>query len=540
MGILTLVYVKGLFNLVYGVDAKIYASISREMLETGSWLEVYHKGEDYLDKPPLHFWLSTLSFKLFGVGSFAYKLPSFLFTILGTYATFKLGGVLYSKKVGRIASLIFYSSLAIVFMNQDVRTDTILTAIVVFSVWQLIAYVRSNKKWFFIGAFVGIGFAMLAKGPLGIMIPVLTLGTEFLIKKDWKNIFRIEWLLGIVISLIVISPMLYGLYTQFDLQRPDKVFHLASGKYVTDYSGLKFYFWDQSFGRVLGGNSEGWKNDASALFFTHTYLWSFLPWSILGIFALVNKLKTNFKNRQASEWYLLGAIILPFIAFSMSSYKLPHYISPLFPFLSILTAAYLVNLSAKGWVKASRIIQFVIAGLMVVAGGIVILYFFPLTNVFVWVLLLMVLGLLVYALIKQKGLAQLVSVSTLGIGFALVVYNYQFVPEISKYEGGRNVSIEINKQPVNNIYTTELTGYSMDLYTPYLIHDVPDNFNVKALAGQNNCIFTNKEYLAYIKTQVEVKEVRLITHKELTRLSLPFINPETRASQLETYYLVFI
>ena len=70
----TLIYVRGLFNIIYGIDASIYASLSAEMSESNNWLQLYHKGNDYLDKPPLHFWLSAASFKLFGISSFTYKL----------------------------------------------------------------------------------------------------------------------------------------------------------------------------------------------------------------------------------------------------------------------------------------------------------------------------------------------------------------------------------------------------------------------------------------------------------------------------------
>ena len=59
---------------------------------------------------------------------------------------------------------------------------------------------------------------------------------------------------------VFISPMVYGLYTQFDLQ-PNKEFELSSGMPVKGISGLQFYFWDQSFGRITGDNKE-WENDS--------------------------------------------------------------------------------------------------------------------------------------------------------------------------------------------------------------------------------------------------------------------------------------
>ena len=284
----TVVYIRGLFTLIYGIDASIYASISAEMSETGSYLQLFHKGNDYLDKPPLHFWLSSLSFKLFGINSFAYKLPSFLFTVLGAVSTYKLGKLLYSREIGKLSGLFFYASFAIMLINLDVRTDTILVGIIVFTLWQLISYVQTNNYLNFILGFIGIGLAMLAKGPIGLMVPVLALGTHFLIKREWNNIFKWQWMLGLVISGVVIAPMVWGLYQQFDLQ-PTKSFKLASGMDGTGTSGIMFYFWDQSFGRITGSNQE-WKNDSSKLFFIHTFLWSFLPWSIIGILGLFKKM----------------------------------------------------------------------------------------------------------------------------------------------------------------------------------------------------------------------------------------------------------
>jgi 4-amino-4-deoxy-L-arabinose transferase-like glycosyltransferase len=55
------------------IDAAQYASISREMLERNSFLQIYDLGKDYLDKPPMLFWLSALSMKIFGISDWAYR-----------------------------------------------------------------------------------------------------------------------------------------------------------------------------------------------------------------------------------------------------------------------------------------------------------------------------------------------------------------------------------------------------------------------------------------------------------------------------------
>ncbi|NJM79433.1 MAG: hypothetical protein HC854_07150 [Flavobacterium sp.] len=80
------------------VDAAQYAGISAEMASTNSYLEVNEFGRDYLDKPPLLFWLSSLSIKIFGATNFGYKLPSFLFLLFSFYALYHFVLLYYDEK----------------------------------------------------------------------------------------------------------------------------------------------------------------------------------------------------------------------------------------------------------------------------------------------------------------------------------------------------------------------------------------------------------------------------------------------------------
>ena len=73
-----IIYFLNLFIDVMEVDAAQYVSISLEMFRNGSYLKVFHRNADYLDKPPMLFWLAVLSFKVFGVSTWAYKLPAVL------------------------------------------------------------------------------------------------------------------------------------------------------------------------------------------------------------------------------------------------------------------------------------------------------------------------------------------------------------------------------------------------------------------------------------------------------------------------------
>src|SRR5215218_8959017 len=150
--LLFVVYTIGLFVPLMDNDAAHHATIALHMYLTGDYVNLIDHGQDYLDKPHLHFWLAALSYHLFGVTAFAYKFPSFLFTIVGTYATYRLGTLLYNSEVGKLAALIVASAFAYILSNTDVRMDAILTACVAIATWQLVAWVQEKKFFNVVGA----------------------------------------------------------------------------------------------------------------------------------------------------------------------------------------------------------------------------------------------------------------------------------------------------------------------------------------------------------------------------------------------------
>jgi len=185
------IYIYGLSLPLLGLDSSQYAELSRQMLETGSFLEIKLDGLDYLDKPPLLFWFSSFSFSIFGVNEFAFRLPSFLFTLIAAYGTYLIGKELYNNRVGKYSSLMLLSSVAFFMINIDVRTDTILIGAITYSTAKLIQYYKYSKWIDLILGFFFIGLAMCSKGPLGLLIPVIAIGTHLLLKKDLKAI--LDW-----------------------------------------------------------------------------------------------------------------------------------------------------------------------------------------------------------------------------------------------------------------------------------------------------------------------------------------------------------
>ena len=120
-------------------------------------------------------------------------------------------------------------------------------------------FLKEQKLLYLVYGAIGVAAAMMSKGPIGIVLVGFALGGDFILKREWKSIFKWEWLLLLFIVVLFLLPMTYGLYTQYDLHPEKEVYGLVGP------SGVKFFYWTQSFGRVTGESS--WKNDAGFFFF---------------------------------------------------------------------------------------------------------------------------------------------------------------------------------------------------------------------------------------------------------------------------------
>jgi 4-amino-4-deoxy-L-arabinose transferase-like glycosyltransferase len=456
---IVVVLLRGLFLDVMDVDASQYASISMEMCQNGSWLQVQHRGADYLDKPPLLFWLSAASFSVFGISNWAYKLPSLLAALAGAWGLYRFALPIYNQRVARQAAFILLTSLGVVIICNDVRTDTLLLGATTCAIWQLSAYLK-NRHWRHLaGGFLFVGLAMLAKGPIGLVVPGFAVGAHLLLSRQWRAIFKWQWLLGLAITALVLAPMCWGLWQQFDLH-PEKE---VNGR--TGVSGLYFYFWEQSFGRVTGENV--WRNDASGFYFLHVYLWAFLPWCLLLPSAFWHRLKAIVTRTSIyPEAYSMGAFTLTFIALSMSQYKLPHYIFITLPWAALLVAAHLDRFppSRLQWVL---IYSAIFAGLLL--AFLIVCYVFPTAGLLLWGLLLGACGLLLFQVIKTPFSPNSEHLVWRGVVAALiigVVVNFHFYPNLLPFQSAKPIAKYAREHhiPADKMTHLRVGSHALDFY----------------------------------------------------------------------------
>jgi 4-amino-4-deoxy-L-arabinose transferase-like glycosyltransferase len=109
------------------------------------------------------FWLSAASMRLFGIHDWAFRLPSFLFSLLAVYSTYRLAVLFYKKEIALLSALVLASCQAMFLINHDVRTDTMLMGWVACSIWQLAEWYQFNKWKNLILAAIAIAGGMMTK-----------------------------------------------------------------------------------------------------------------------------------------------------------------------------------------------------------------------------------------------------------------------------------------------------------------------------------------------------------------------------------------
>ncbi len=547
-----IVYVFGLSIDIMGVDSSQYASISREMAETGNYLQVKHRGDDYLDKPPLLFWVSSLFFKLFGYHNWSFKIGGFLFTLLGVYSTYRLGKLLYNITVGRLAALMLFTCQAFFLFNHDLRTDTILTGSVIFAIWQLVEWLHDNKWKWLIGASAGMALAMLAKGPIGLMVPVLAIGGYLIGAGRWGDIFRWQYLVALLLIGLMLSPMLYGLYQQYDMH-PEKTVRFVSSDGVqlqTGVSGIEFYFWTQSFGRLTGENV--WKDNSGPFFFVHNFIWSFLPWSLLFILAffsrIVDILKVILKGKKLPELLTLLGFLLPFIALSLSNYKLPHYIFVIYPLASILLAGWWhEKIMLPGKFTSWRYNLSLFLQLLVVISSFMIVYFiyfyfFPGATAVEIMIAFTGIAIAIYFMFKPRGKGiNLIIASAIVSVSANYTMNTWFYPELLEYQAGSNLAKYSNQKNIDphNVFFYRYFIFSYGYYVQATVETIHDESIKERLErGEETYIITTKRDLADLQRDFELDILKKVRSYPVTNLSIDFLMAEKRSTKVKPVYLV--
>ena len=362
-------------------DEPLYATCAWEMLQRGDWVVPYYNGEMFPDKPPLMFWMMIAGYEIFGRNEFAVRFWSALLGVGTGLLTYHLGRLLFRAEVGLWAGLVVCSSLIFTVSARAATVDSALTFFTTLGVLLFVAGGIARKgrldrtakdtarpaptpsgralefvpRSFSVAVAIwaAMGVAVLAKGPIGLLLPMASLGLFVMlmnhqertlsagsaapadgpkgrIARLWSalgpaNFLRSLWqlrpLTGLVVVLAVAGPwfVLVGI-------RDDQWLQQFFAKFN----------WRPFTEPILGHSGPIWYHVPSVLI-------GFFPWSIF----MVPMLLDWYRGLRRQDAWRVGYLLIAcwggvfFVFWSICKTKLPHYLLPAYPALALATGTFI-------------------------------------------------------------------------------------------------------------------------------------------------------------------------------------------------------
>jgi 4-amino-4-deoxy-L-arabinose transferase-like glycosyltransferase len=308
-------------------DEAIYAQVAREILLSDTWMALSWNGAPFLHKPPLHFWLTALTYKTIGVSEFASRLWPAIFGFGVVVLTFVLGTRVHSWVVGAIAASLllvvdrgFYGywwnflSLSRVGMLETALTFWIMAALII--IWE-----AERRPWLVMVIGLPVGLAVMTKAWTGVLaaaIPVIF----WLITARYRAIDFASWGVGMLLALAVILP--WHLW-QYAMHGP---------LFIHEYVGINL---TGRLFQVFEGNFGGPLNYVDSLRRGFS-IWGYV-WPLAYLWALWKAIAQGDRRmRLLAVW-----ITLPFLLFSAAQTKLGWYVSMVYPAIALLLALTLAE-----------------------------------------------------------------------------------------------------------------------------------------------------------------------------------------------------
>ncbi len=328
LGLLLFVWQLGVTGLV-DETPPLFAASARAMAESGDWLIPRVNGLPRYDKPPLVYWAMGLIYALPGqgdwdpLGTWAARLPSALATVAAMQALVLT--LLRWPQARRqqaatalAAGLAFALSPLVLLWGRIAVSDALLTGTLTLSLllaWQ--SYAAGGRRWW--ASWLVLGLAVLAKGPVALVLQGLTLALFAVAQADWRRLWgRLHPLRGLLLTTLVALPW-YG-----------AALLVAGEPFWRSFFG---YHNLQRFTSVVNDHQAPW------WFFLLVLVLASLPFTPLLVLGLVRALRGPLPPAELSlQRFAACWLLAVLLFFSVAATKLPSYWLPATPAAALLVA----------------------------------------------------------------------------------------------------------------------------------------------------------------------------------------------------------
>jgi 4-amino-4-deoxy-L-arabinose transferase-like glycosyltransferase len=420
-----------------GADEPRYAQIAHEMLDRfdaastlkgrlAACVTPYLYGHPWLEKPALYYWRAMFVFRDFGVHDWSARLPAttFAFVMVALIylhmRRFRPGGHLD-------AALITAACAAIIGFSRSASTDMQMAAPLAIGLLGWYAWYETDSKFWLFDIYFFTGVATLAKGPVAPFLAIVIVAAFAVLRREWSLLRRSFWWPGMLLYFAIVLPWFIA------VQRENPTF-------------FREFFLEHNLERFA---TNRYQHFQPLWYYLVVVLLAVMPWTVIAVRALIDGIQTSICDWRARrsclckpcasrpgdafpEFLVLWALI-PIVFFSFSRSKLPGYILPAIPPITILTGDYLFRCRKQGLSRWVLIGHVVLSGVMTMFA--LLLPWFvahgpqmPPGSILLNALLLSCgAALLILAVVKRFGVVRL-RLATTGVLVALVMFLYGVGP----------------------------------------------------------------------------------------------------------------
>jgi 4-amino-4-deoxy-L-arabinose transferase-like glycosyltransferase len=314
-------FIFGLGRLGFlGPDEPRYAEVAREMFAGGDYISTHLCGCLWFEKPVLLYWMSAISYRLFGVNEFAARMPSAMAAIATVALLFCALRRLASPRVAVCGSLVLATSGIFIAYARVAVPDMILTAAMTAALLAgfLAAKTKGRARLIYtVLAFIFMALGVLAKGLVGVVLVLAILGVYLLITRQLSSFRWRDCLIGFVVFVAVAGTWYV----------PVTVRH--------GWAFIEEFFIRHHFQRFT---SNEFGHPQPVYFFLLVAIAGTAPWVFFLIPAAARlwSLRPRTEDRDSLLTLAWVWVAVPLIFFSLSESKLPGYILPISPALAVI------------------------------------------------------------------------------------------------------------------------------------------------------------------------------------------------------------
>lgn len=331
-------------------DEPRYAEVAREMIERGNYIQPHINGKPYTEKPPLFFWMVAVGAKLFGdVNPFTVRLPSIL-SALGTLSLMLVFiSEFFDRKKAFLTAIILCLMPQFFTLARSGHIDMLLTFLITTSLVSFYRWYARNKYGYLTVFYLCLALATLAKGPIGLLLPLMVALCFLMFRKEWGKIRKMHIYAGLPIAIMLVL-----------------VWYIPATQQSAGYD-----FGPMAKRQIVGRIFHPSSHAVSVFYWPFYHIQSLVQGTTPWIFLIPSAVIAAYRyRRNAPLFFLLCWALAVFAFFTIIASKRSLYILPMYPPIAAMIALWVLDSAQTSRLRLVRVMSISMGVLLLVVVAI--------------------------------------------------------------------------------------------------------------------------------------------------------------------------